>query len=250
MPDETLPPSPVNRITVNNVALKPWTARTVQVSLERYFEGVGLVSVGGFRRDKRNFSGATVFRATPELLAAYELDPAVYGLYDVATQFNVASPVRSEGFDVAYKQALTFLPRWARGAQVFANGAVTRFTGEEADNFANFIPKTASWGVSLNREGYVLRVNWNYKARHRRAAIAPGASIEPGTYAWGSKRLFVDVIGEYRLTRQFALFANLRNIGDTPEDFSREGPSTPDVAKFRQRDRYGALWIFGVKGTF
>ena len=123
------------------------------------------------------------------------------------------------------------------------------FTGTETDNFANFIPRTATWGVSLSRENYSLKINWNYKGRHRRAAIA-GASIEPGTYAWGSKRLFVDVIGEHKLTRHLALFGNIRNLGDTPEDFSREGPNTPDVAKFRQRDRYGALWIFGVKGTF
>ena len=74
--------------------------------------------------------------------------------------------------------------------------------------------------------------------------------MEPGVYAWGSKRLFVDVIAEYRLTNHFTLYGNIRNLYDTPEDFSREGPNTPDVAKFRQRDAYGALWIFGVKGTF
>ena len=92
-------------------------------------------------------------------------------------------------------------------------------------------------------------MNWNYKSKHRRGAIT-GASIPPGTYSLGSKRLFVDIIGEYQLTKHFALFGNIRNLRDTPEDFSRDGPGMPDVAKFRQRDRYGALWIFGVKGTF
>ena len=249
LPDEALAPSPNNRITVSNVSIKPWTAKTSKVSLEYYFERVGLVSVGAFRRDFENFFGSTVFAATPEFLALYDLDPAQWGRYEVATQYNVASVVRMEGYDVSYKQALTFLPPWARGVQVFANGAVQRATGEEADNFANFIPKTATWGISLNRPGYSLKVNWNYKSRHRRAAVT-GQSIEPGTYAWGSKRLFVDVVGEYQLTPRIALFGNIRNLRDTPEDFSREGPNTPDVAKFRQRDAYGALWIAGVKGTF
>ena len=72
-----------------------------------------------------------------------------------------ASQVRAEGFDVQYKQALTFLPNWARGVQVFANGAVQRFTGEEADNFANFIPRTASWGISLSRPAYTVKMNWS-----------------------------------------------------------------------------------------
>jgi iron complex outermembrane receptor protein len=249
LPDESSPPSPTNRISVSNVSIKPWTAKTAKVSLEYYFEGVGLVSVGAFRRDFENFFGSTVFAATPEFLALYNLDPDQWGRYDVATQYNVAGMVRMEGLDVQYKQALTFLPAWARGVQIFANAAAQRATGEEADNLANFIPRTASWGISLTRPVYSLKVNWNYRSRHRRAAVT-GQSIESGTYAWGSKRLLLDVIGERQLTRHLALFGSIRNLADTPEDFSREGPNTPAVAKFRQRDQYGALWIFGVKGTY
>ena len=47
-----------------------------------------------------------------------------------------------------------------------------------------------------------------------------------------------------------SFFGNLRNAGDEPEDFERRGPQTPDRARFRQSDRYGALWIFGLRGTF
>ena len=249
LPDEALPPSPNNLIRVSNVAIKPWTAKTAKVSLEYYFERVGLVSAGAFRRDFENFFANTIFAATPEFLSLYDLDPGQWSAYEVATTHNLPSIVRSEGFDVQYKQALTF-PRVGARSAGLANGAVQRMTGPEAGtNFSGFIPKTATWGISLRRPGYSLRVNWNYKSRHRRAAIN-GASIPPGTYVFGSKRLFVDLIGEYTLTKHFALFGNIRNLGDTPEDFSRDGPGTPDVAKFRQRDRYGALWIFGVKGTF
>ncbi len=249
LPDEGSVPSPANPIRVSNVAIKPWSAETYKVSLEYYFEGVGLVSGGLFYRDFENFFGSTTFAATPEFLSLYELDAATYGGYDVVTLHNVPGTVKMSGFDVSYKQALTFLPQFARGVQVFGNTAVQRVEGAEADNLANFIPMTASWGISLTRPSYSLKVNWNYKSRHRRAAIN-GASIPPGTYVFGAKRLFVDIIGEYKLTRRFALFGNIRNLRDTPEDFGRDGPGMPDVAKFRQRDRYGALWIFGVKGTF
>lgn len=249
LPDETMAPSPNNRIVVSNVSIKPWSAETVKVSLEYYFERVGLISVGAFRRDFENFFGSTTFRATPEFLSLYNLDAATYGAYDVATQYNLPGSVRMEGYDVSYKQALTFLPQWARGVQVFANGAAQRGTGDLVDNFSGFIPKTASWGVSLTRPSYSLKVNWNYKSKHRRGAIS-GVGIPPGTYQWGSKRLFIDIIGEYKLSNRFALFGNIRNLRDTPEDFVRDGPGIPDVAKFRQRDRYGALWILGVKGTF
>ncbi|MEY2878385.1 MAG: hypothetical protein RLZZ15_765, partial [Verrucomicrobiota bacterium] len=113
-------PSAANRIVVNNAAIKQWTANTVKVRLEYYFEGVGQISVGAYRRHFQNFFGATVFTATPEFLALYGLDAGEYGAYEVSTQRNLTETVRMEGLDLSYRQALTFLPHWARGLQVFA----------------------------------------------------------------------------------------------------------------------------------
>ncbi|HUR59733.1 MAG TPA: TonB-dependent receptor [Opitutaceae bacterium] len=249
LPDEAAPPPNNTRISVNNVGIKPWTAKSVKVSLEYYFQRVGIFSVGAFRRDFTNFFGTTIVPVTPSFLALYSLDANQYAGFDVSTQYNVPGVVRMDGYDFQYKQALTFLPQWARGVQVFANAAATRATGPGDENFANFTPRTYAWGISLTRPSYTFRANWNYKSRHRRA-LQSGQSIGPSTYAWHSKRLFVDLIGEYKLTNHLAIFGNIRNLNDVPEDFPRAGPETPPVAQFRQRDRYGALWIFGVKGTF
>jgi hypothetical protein len=151
---------------------------------------------------------------------------------------------------VNYKQALTFLPHWARGVQVFANGSAQRLLGPAAANFPGFVPRTASWGASLNRPRFSLRANWNYRGHQRRNAIAAGPSIEPGTFTYWSKRLYIDLNAEVYLTKRFALFAALRNIGDAPDDIQVYGPSTPEHAQFRQRIEFGSLWTFGIKGTF
>ena len=90
----------------------------------------------------------------------------------------------------------------------------------------------------------------NYTSRKRQAPIAAGASIEPGTFTWGSARTLIDLSGEYNLSRHWALFANLNNLNDAPSDFEVAGPSTPEHAQFRQRERFGSLWTVGVKGTF
>jgi len=82
------------------------------------------------------------------------------------------------------------------------------------------------------------------------AAVAAGSSIEPGTFTWGSKRLYVDVLGEYYFKKRVALFFNLRNVGDATEDTEVSGPSTPAHAQFRTRLDYASLWTFGIKGTF
>ena len=250
LPDTDALPSPANRIVVNNVGVKAWSARTAKVSLEYYFEKVGLVSLSGFHREIKNFFASAVLPATPEFLAVYSLDSAIYGGYDVATQYNLSSPVRMTGLDLNYKQALTFLPHWARGVQVFANASTLRAVGDDSANFAGYIPRTANWGVSLGREKYTARLRWNYLGRQRRGPVAAGRSIEPGTFNWGSKRMLFDLSGEYVLGRHATLFANLSNLTDAASDAEIAGPSTPEHAQFRQRQNYGSMWTFGVKGSF
>ena len=61
LPDPDAPASNTNRITVNNAAIKAWSAQTVKARVEYYFAGVGQLSFGAFRRHFQNFFGATVF---------------------------------------------------------------------------------------------------------------------------------------------------------------------------------------------
>lgn len=249
LPDAELPPAANNRIVVNNAGIKAWSAETVKVRFEYYFDGVGQLSVGAFSRRFENFFGSAVFPATPEFLGLYDIDPATYGRYDVATQYNLPGKVRMTGYEMDYKQVLRFLPHWARGVQVFANATVLRATGDGNADFAGFVPRSYNWGASLNRERYSLRANWNYRGLSRGAPVT-GRSIEPGTYNWTSKFLFLDLQAEYKLRRGLSVFANFRNVGDATNDTQIYGPSTPEHAQFRQRTTYGSLWSFGAKGSF
>ena len=250
LPDTESIPSATNRISVNHPGIKAWQADTFRFVLEHYFDRVGLVSVGVFRRDFKNFFGSTVLRATPDLLQQLELDPAIYGGYDIATNYNLPSTVRMQGLDFNYKQALTFLPPWARGVQVFANVSIQRATGEAANaNFQGYVPQTYNGGLSFTRERFNLRANWNYRGRQRFAAVT-GAGIEGGVYTWAAKRLYLDLSGEVRLTRHFSLVASLRNVNDATEDMKVFGPNTPDYATFRQREDFASLWTLGARATF
>jgi TonB-dependent receptor len=249
LPDTSALPSATNLISVNNPNVKAWSARTTKVTLEYYFDGVGLFSVGGFHREIENFFANTVTDATPAFLSGYGLDPAVYDAYDVSTQTNLDSTVRMTGLDLNYKQALTFLPAWARGLQVFANASTLRTQGAAAANFAGFVPRTVNAGLSFTRDRYNLRVRWNHTGRNRRAQVT-GRGIEGGTYNWGEARTLFDVSGEFVLRKNVALFANLNNLTDAPLDVEIHGPNTPEHAQFRQRQTFGSMWTFGVKGSF
>ncbi|MBI5692494.1 MAG: carboxypeptidase regulatory-like domain-containing protein [Verrucomicrobia bacterium] len=249
LPDETAPPSPNNRISVNNSAIKPWTARSVSARLEYYFEGVGQISAGAFQREFENFFGNVVFMPTPEFLALYGLDANTYGGYEVATNHNVADTVRMNGADFSYKQVLTFLPGWARGVHLFGNIAVQRPVGDATANFQSYIRRKASWGAALVREKFNFRLNWSFQDKNRGSART-GNSIEPGTYQWQSSRLFLDILGEYYFTRRIGVYFALRNVGDTPDQQEVEGPSTLPHAQFYSREQAGSLWTIGIKGTF
>jgi TonB-dependent receptor len=250
LPDTSVPVTSNTVISVNNPGIKAWSAETYKVRLEYYFDRVGTINVGAFRRTFTNFFGAVRFPATPDFLSFYDLDPDEYGVYDVTTNHNLTSEVKMTGLEFDYKQALTFLPNWARGVQVFANASALRATGEGAANFAGFVPRSGSWGASLNRPKYSVQLNWNYRGAQRRGLIAVGRSIEANTYNWGSKRLYMDVNASYHLSHRFSLFGSMRNINNQTEDSKIYGPNTPDYAKFRQRIDYGSAWTFGLKGNF
>ena len=248
LPDPTATPPNDTLIRVNNAGIKAWKAKTVKVMVEYYFEPVGLFSVGVFRRDTENFFGSATLPVDAAFLAYYNLNPAEFGQHQVLTNYNIPGTVRMDGIDFNYKQALTFLPHWARGLQVFANGSAQHKTGDITRSF-NGVTRMANWGVTFARERLSLRMNWNLRP-HEQGAPVIGRGIGPETYIWTKERLYTDLNGDYRLNRRLSLFFSVRNLFDTPEGAERIGPSTPSNARLIQYVEYGALWTMGIKGTF
>jgi iron complex outermembrane recepter protein len=151
---------------------------------------------------------------------------------------------------VDYKQALTFLPEWARGVQVFANASrIVRDGPVTLVSNLNPARNTASWGVSLTRKRFTTRFNWNYRAS-RINSVLTGNSIGPETYNYTPTRLTLDADGEFYFRKNLALFVNVRNLTDEPEVQEIYGPDTPAHARLRLYIPYGTLWTFGIKGSF
>ena len=84
----TSPAAAVRTISVNNTALRPWTADNFDLSVEWYPGRTGLVSLGLFRKDIADFFGQVRLPATPEILANHGLDET-YLDYEVISQTNV-----------------------------------------------------------------------------------------------------------------------------------------------------------------
>lgn len=257
LPNLEQAPSPTNRITINNASIKSWTADTFTVSLEYYFQRVGSFSVTAYDRKFHNFFVSSVTQPTAELLALYGLDPDTYSAFDVATQSNLSEDLGTRGLDVSYKQALTFLPHWARGIQVFANVSWLKFsempavltTSVSINDFNLFVPRTANFGISLTRQKFNVRFNVNYLSRVRQNLIT-GRSIEARTYNWQPARSFLELSGEYAFRRNLSVFGSMRNLDNQPEDVESYGPNTPVNTRFRGSNSFFTLVTVGIKGTF
>lgn len=243
----TSPTAAVRTITVNNTGLRPWTADNLDLSLEFYPSRTGLISVGLFAKDIRDFFGATRTAATPEILANHGLDPA-YLDYEVISQTNVGD-ARVTGFEYNFRQSLEALHPRLRGFGVFLNGTEIQVEGSNLADFSGFAGRTINWGVSHRGRRHALRLNWNYTGRLRDIPVE-GAFVPPGTFRYVAPWLQLDVSAEYRLTARLELFAAVRNVMDASRIQESYGPTTPWYARLRQESRFGAMWNVGVKGTF
>lgn len=242
-------------ITVVNTGLTPWTSDNYDVSLESYAIKGAIASVGVFQKNIKNFFGATRYRATPEILASLDLPVEQEFLdYDVSTTTNVGE-AKVTGVEFGYKQALTFLPHWARGIQVFVNHTKMTLGGENASDFSGFNPKNTSWGVQLTRPRYLVKLNCSMMGETRRTPVAANAAsgIPVGTYLWQGDYRRYTLSGEYRFTRTFGVYGSFGDFdtkGFNPVQRRYATTATPDYARYQRIQEWGMTVTLGIKGEF
>lgn len=252
------PNTAATNFTVNNSGLKPWTADNLDASLEYYFgaRGNNLLSAGAFKKKITDF-----FLATPALPAdeafyeTYNIDSAPYlaagRTYTYTTKSN-GGDAEITGYELNYRQALEFLPAWARGVQVFGNVTYLDLKGSTTADFSQFIRQSINWGVSLSRPRYSVKLNWNFRGRQRLGAIATTATngVEPGTYNYFRRRLTLDATLDVTLTKKLGFFLSARNVTNEPIIRQAYGPSAPEYARNVRVEDYGVQYNLGLRGSF
>ncbi|HEY8995441.1 MAG TPA: TonB-dependent receptor [Lacunisphaera sp.] len=252
------PNTTATNFTVNNSGLKPWTAENYDASLEYYFgaRGNNLLSAGVFRKTISDFFLATpALPADQEFYDTYGIDSAPYiasgRSYTYTTKSN-GGDAQIDGLEFNYRQALTFLPEWARGVQVFGNLTYLHLQGSTTADFSQFIRQSINWGVSLSRPRYSVKLNWNFRGTQRLGAIATTATngVEPGTYNYFKERLTLDATVDVTISKKLGLFLSARNITNEPIIRQAYGPSAPEYARNVRIEDYGVQFNVGVRGTF
>lgn len=238
-------------LAASNPNLKEERSKTYNVSLEYYFEPVGVVSISGFHSSIKNrqFSNLSKLNAT-----GYEGD-VQYANWTLSGPVNIPSPTTYSGVEIDYSQQLSFLPGVLRGLGVFANHTQVHFD-EWAFNIGS--PKNStnaglsfSWGrfssrLNFNHVGKLLQnANRTYSAATGTwsPVLAAGIPLPP---VYQKSRLVTDINLEFKATKNVTLFIDGRNILNEESVYTYYGTTNNPERILKT----GSIWMAGVKGAF
>jgi TonB-dependent receptor len=218
-------------ITQGNPQLKVTTSNNIDVSLEHYFQNVGIASAGFFYKNLGHYIYINTLTQT------IGTDP-----------YRVTIPVNGDsanlyGFEFTLVRQLDFLPAPMRGFAVYTN-----FTHVHSDATlprGSFIlpGQAANMGnasLGYERKGFSTRLSFNYQGHY---VLAIGTT--PADDNWLDNRLEIDYSASYRINKHAKVFLDVLNLGNEPY---RVWIGDPNHAV--QEERYKQWFVAGLKLDF
>ena len=247
--DDNDPINTPGSITIRNTGLKPWTANNWDLSAEYYFPQGGLVSGGVFIKDLSEFWTTLSGTVTSDIASNLGLDSRFVG-WSISTTVN-GGDAKIEGGEINFVRPLTFLPGWGKYFTIKANGTKLRLSGANSPDFRGFIEETGNFNISFNKKPYSLNLTFNYRGRQKNApqtGAQYGATT--GFFEYYQPRTFVDVSGEYKITKNMAIFAGVRNLTNKQQVLQRYNDASPAYSYDYRKEEFGVAMSVGIKGSF
>jgi TonB-dependent receptor len=168
-------------VTAGNPNLQPYFSDNMDLGLEWYTGGPGLVAIDYFRKEISNFTvsqtitepfsatGIPLAALTPTQLADYNANGGPNETVQVTTTVNLQQKLHLEGWEVQYVQPLDFVlegtgftATYTRLTQYVDSG----LTVAQASGLATGIaPYTLNVGAYYEKDGASLHVTYNYVAK-------------------------------------------------------------------------------------
>lgn len=227
-----------NVVTMGNPDLKPYHTNNFEVSAEKYFEPVGLFSLGVFQKNITDY-----FRTFSSTVPEDGIDGnGLYAGYTLSISRNIGT-ARIRGIEASYQQQFSFLPgRW-KGLGAFANFTYLETEGNfggttTTRRLGNLAPRSGNGGINFRYRGIDLRFLGNWTAEKFKSTVS-------GIEVYNEERLMFDVKVQYTINRRYDVFLDATNITDeSPRtDVSRNG------LKFFKTNQ-GVGFVAGVRGRF
>jgi len=243
LPLET-PNDTAQTLTINNPSLQPQYSNNWDATLEYYFEPVGQLSAGYFRKDISGFifsdTGVTVGRGSTN---GYN---GSYEGYTLITSRNGGSAA-IDGLELNYQQQLSFLPGALKGLGVFANYTRLWTKGDygvtgprSTTDVERFIPETTNAGVFWRHRGFGSRI---FVSRISDFLDAYSSDASRLQYKKERTTLNVSLSSQWRPWLEFSV--DLMNAFNEPHIFYRARPD-----RISSYSLNGTTLTFGVSGRF
>jgi len=233
-------------LTINNPSLLPQTSENWDLDLDWYFEPVGNLSIGWFRKAIKDYlitgqEGGTVPTGPDN---GYGGD---YGGYLIRTSSNGGSAY-VQGWEFNYRQQFNFLPGILRGLSGLVNytyltshgnrgGTVVRYTGE----IPGFTPHSGNASLTWRWRKFSTRYLVNYSGER----ITTYTANTPWRNIYRAARTVMNLGFAYQLRPNLSLTCDFDNLTNEPQVFFR---NTRD--QLQSVSYHGLAVTLGVSGRF
>jgi TonB-dependent receptor len=223
-------------ISAPNPNLKPELSHNYMGRLAYYFEPVGQLSLTLSQNEISNANLSRRLTAAEAQAAGFPIDPA-YADYEISAPFNVDGITLYRSMELAYSQALSFLPGVLRGLNVNTSYTHTTVSLRHPETSPHVI--SGSIGYSYGRYTFRFGSVW-------RSDTPTSTTLTRFT----RHHTTCDLSGAFQLTKRVSLFFQGRRIFNDSDEVYEGVTAEHDRAVLQMYENYGANWVFGVKGTF
>jgi TonB-dependent receptor len=238
-------------IITGNPDLKPTTATGLDLAIEKYLTHAGIVSLGFFGKDIKDYIVAN----TQQALGGQQNLGGQLGIVKLISYAN-APTAHLFGFESNYVQHFSDIlpgPLGGLGVSVNWTWVDSRYkipvlnpaTGLTTLSRNSLLPSTsrntANAEVLYDMYGLNLTLGAYYTSKNI-FALGGSAALDD----WTQGRLSVDFGSQYKISDPFSVYFNAKNLTNTPLKFT-EGPGEDRVI---QREYYGVTLQFGATYKF
>jgi len=211
LPNETVSEA-AQTLTINNPSLLPQMGTSWDATLDYYFEPVGNISVGWFKKKIKDFIVSGVNSGTIGTGSNNGYN-GEYGGFTILTSSN-AGTAYVEGWELSYQQQLNFLPGPFKGLSFMVNYTQLDTNGDfggtstlSSGQVAGFIPKTGNVSLSWRHGRLSSRVLVNYTGDYITSYSA--ASVGRNLYRFDRTSMNAGI--EYQFHRNASVTLDVAN---------------------------------------
>ncbi len=228
-------------VTTGNASLKPATANSFDVSVEKYLDGGGIASVGVFDKQISNY--IVPIQTSQTFNNNLFLNANLAQPLRVFTYANRGSSY-ARGLELNWSQQFSHLPGWLDGLGASANYTWVDSRIEIRPGEYSLLPSTSknTWNASIFYKRAGLSFNL---AAYSVSADLFSIGSDRSSDVYNARRTSMDFGASYAFPSNWTVYFAAKNLLDTPHAFYQGTPDRPI-----QREFYGLTYLAGVRFEF